>query len=84
MILQEYLGSNILPASVAGAEVARTHLCTRYEHAAFLALALVERLDGEAIAEHVVHWPDGTKIDVRACERCQTPIARLSRQVETG
>ena len=52
---------------------------TRYEHAAFLALALVERLEGEAIAEHVVHWPDGAKIDVRACERCQTPIARLSR-----
>ena len=50
----------------------------RYEHAAFLALALVERLDGEAIAGHVVHWPDGTKIDVRACERCQTPIARLA------
>ena len=46
----------------------KTHRCgrcgTRYEHAAFVALALVERLEGSAITEHVVQWPDGTTIAV--------------------
>lgn len=61
----------------------KTHRCgrcgTRYEHGAFGALALVERLEGTTIAEHVVQWPDGTTIDVRACSRCQGPIARMTR-----
>lgn len=64
----------------------KTHRCgrcgTRYEHDAFVALALVERLEGSAIAEHVVQWPDGTTIDVRSCGRCQGPIARMTRSLE--
>ena len=40
---------------------------------------VVERLEGSAITEHVVQWPDGTTIDVRACGRCQGPIARMTR-----
>jgi hypothetical protein len=51
----------------------------RYERAAFSDLAPVQTLGSNELADHVVHWPDGIKVDVRACARCQTPIARLDR-----
>jgi len=52
---------------------------TDYDAAVFADLAPVKTLGGADLADHVVHWPDGVVVDVRACARCQTPIARLSR-----
>lgn len=50
-----------------------------YEAARFADLVPVRTFAGAELTEHVVHWPDGVVVDVRACARCQTPIARLSR-----
>ncbi len=50
-----------------------------YEASVFADLVPVRTLARAELAEHVVHWPEGTVIDVRRCARCQTPIARLSR-----
>jgi hypothetical protein len=50
-----------------------------YEPAVFADLAPVSTLGGSDLAEHVIHWPAGMIVDVRACARCKTPIARLRR-----
>jgi hypothetical protein len=52
-----------------------------HEPRAWLALAPVEHLTGEAIAAHVVKWPKGLCIEIRRCSRCGRPIART---VESG
>lgn len=51
-----------------------------YEPAMFADLAPVQTLAGNDLTEQVVRWPDGVIVDVRACARCQTPIARLIRK----
>lgn len=51
-----------------------------YERAAFMDLAPVRTLESTDLAGHVVvSWPAGVTVDVRACARCSTPIARLRR-----
>jgi len=50
-----------------------------YEPARFADLVPVRQLVSTELAEHVVHWPDGVIVDVRACATCQGPIARLAR-----
>lgn len=52
---------------------------THYEPARFADLAPVRTLAGDDLHGCVVDWPAGLVVDVRACARCQTPIARLSR-----
>jgi hypothetical protein len=50
-----------------------------YEPGRFADLAPVQTFAGNDLADHVVHWPDGVVVDVRACARCKSPIARLTR-----
>jgi hypothetical protein len=47
-----------------------------YEHPGWLALPIVGTLTGDAIAAHVVKWPQGVRIEVRRCARCARTIAR--------
>jgi hypothetical protein len=54
---------------------------TEYEPSAFADLAPVRTLAGDDLTAHAVHWPEGVFVDVRACARCKTPIARLAHQV---
>jgi len=46
----------------------------------FTNLAPIQSFGSEELAAHVVSWPEGIIVDVRACARCKTPIARLLRQ----
>ena len=43
------------------------------------ALPLLGTLADDAINAHVVRWPPGVRIEIRRCERCARPIARLAR-----
>jgi hypothetical protein len=49
---------------------------TSYEHTAWLHLPIVGVLTSQAIAEHVVKWPSGARIEIRRCSRCARSIAR--------
>ena len=51
-----------------------------YEAPAFEDLAPVHTYLDEELSAQFVRWPEGTVVDVRACARCQTPIARLTRK----
>lgn len=50
----------------------------RYGAETFVGLRAVRVLGPEEVAPHVVRWPDGVVVDVRACARCDAPIARLA------
>jgi hypothetical protein len=41
-------------------------------------LAQKQQLSPAEIANHVVAWPNNVAIDVRACARCDAPIACLA------
>jgi hypothetical protein len=48
-----------------------------YDLPTFRALAAVRVLGEGDVAPHVVRWPAGATVDVRACSSCACPIARL-------
>jgi hypothetical protein len=64
------------PAEGAGGLVHCGGCARSYDLPAWLDLPLVGLLSGEAIAAHVVKWPQGVRIEVRRCARCGRPIAR--------
>jgi hypothetical protein len=64
-------------AMPVGARAIRCGGCARsYEPAAWLALPVEGVLAGEAIAAHVVKWPQGVRIEIRRCAHCGAAIAR--------
>jgi hypothetical protein len=54
----------------------------RHDDDAFRALPIVDVLDEAALGALVLRWPTGTIVDVRACDACGRPIARLSPPAE--
>jgi hypothetical protein len=68
------------PTSARPARRCRCGRCgADYEPSVFAALAPVSTFGGDDLVDHVVHWPAGVLVDVRACARCNSPIARLTR-----
>lgn len=51
----------------------------RHSRDDFHTLAAVRTIAGAELVDQVVHWPADVVVDVRACGRCQSPIARLAR-----
>jgi hypothetical protein len=49
-----------------------------YTADAWRALATIETLGEAELRPHVVAWPKGRDVEVRACGRCGRTIARLS------
>jgi hypothetical protein len=69
-----------------GAE--RTTHCARCGHghssAAWAALPVVQTLAEPDLRDYVVAWPTNATVEVRACARCQSTIARLAVAAEAG
>ena len=49
-----------------------------YTGEAYAALAPVATLDAEDVEKHVVVWPAGRVVEIRACARCGHRLARLA------
>jgi len=49
-----------------------------FEPEAWARLSVVAVLAGDAIATHVVKWPNGVRIEIRRCPRCGRSMARTS------
>jgi len=68
-----------VPAAGAGDRPVQCGGCSAsFEPEAWGALALVAVLTGDAIATHVVKWPQGVRIEIRRCPRCGRSMARTS------
>jgi hypothetical protein len=71
------MSSAAVPPDVSNRDV-RCRCGARYASETFASLVSVLVLDTHQIAPLVVRWPEDTVVDVRACARCATPIARLA------
>jgi hypothetical protein len=68
-----------------GTPAVRCGGCSRaYDLHDWLALPLAGVLTGEAIAAHVLKWPRGVRIEIRACARCGKAIARRNAADDPG
>jgi hypothetical protein len=66
-----------VPPDVSNRSI-RCRCGARYGPDTFASLTSVLVLDTHQIGPLVVRWPEDTIVDVRACARCATPIARLA------
>jgi hypothetical protein len=57
---------------------------TLYTGASFRTLDAVETLGEVDIRRHVVAWPEGRAVEVRACRCCGHPMARLGPRAQTA
>jgi hypothetical protein len=71
---------NVLDAPVPSTSAFSCGRCgCRIEPAVFRDLRRIRTLAREDLAAHVVKWPEDVVVDVRACARCTSPVARLVR-----